>query len=31
MRRLGTFAVQEFVCEPEHLAEKFFELYGEPG
>jgi len=29
MRRLGTFAVQEFVCEPEHLAETFFEIYGE--
>ncbi|MEU4294289.1 ABC transporter ATP-binding protein [Kribbella sp. NPDC026596] len=31
MRRLGTLAVQEFVCEPEHLAETFFEIYGEPG
>ena len=31
MRRLGTLAVQEFVCEPEHLADTFFEIYGEPG
>ncbi|WP_344215416.1 ABC transporter ATP-binding protein [Kribbella sancticallisti] len=30
MRRLGTLAVQEFVCEPEHLAETFFDIYGEP-
>ncbi|MFG1912340.1 ABC transporter ATP-binding protein [Kribbella sp. NPDC048928] len=29
MRQLGTFAVQEFVCEPEHLAETFFEIYRE--
>lgn len=27
MRRLGTFAVQEFVCEPEHLARTFFDIY----
>ncbi|HYU84481.1 MAG TPA: ABC transporter ATP-binding protein [Kribbellaceae bacterium] len=31
MRRLGTFAVQEFLSEPEHLAETFFEIYGDPG
>ncbi len=31
MRRLGALAVQEFVCEPEHLAETFFEIYGESG
>nr|WP_238352888.1 ABC transporter ATP-binding protein [Kribbella solani] len=29
MRRLGTFAVQEFSCEPEHLARMFFEIYGD--
>jgi ABC-2 type transport system ATP-binding protein len=29
MRRLGTFAVQEFLSEPEHLAETFFEIYGD--
>jgi ABC-2 type transport system ATP-binding protein len=27
MRRLGAFAVQEFLSEPEHLAETFFEIY----
>jgi ABC-2 type transport system ATP-binding protein len=31
MRRLGTFAVQEFLSEPEHLAETFFEIYGDSG
>jgi ABC-2 type transport system ATP-binding protein len=29
MRRLGALAVQEFLAEPEHLAETFFEIYGE--
>ena len=28
MRRLGALAVQEFLAEPEHLAETFFEIYG---
>lgn len=31
MRRLGTFAVQEFLSEPEHLAETFFEIYRDSG
>jgi ABC-2 type transport system ATP-binding protein len=31
MRRLGALAVQEFVCEPGHLADTFFEIYGESG
>jgi ABC-2 type transport system ATP-binding protein len=31
MRRLGTLAVQEFLAEPEHLAETFFEIYREAG
>jgi ABC-2 type transport system ATP-binding protein len=31
MRRLGELAVQEFLAEPEHLAETFFEIYGEAG
>ncbi|MFI7061756.1 ABC transporter ATP-binding protein [Kribbella sp. NPDC050124] len=31
MRRLGALSVEEFVCEPEHLAESFFEIYGDPG
>jgi ABC-2 type transport system ATP-binding protein len=29
MRRLGALAVQEFLAEPEHLAETFFEVYGQ--
>ncbi|MDX3005065.1 hypothetical protein PWY87_25535 [Kribbella solani] len=29
MRRLGTLSVQEFGCEPEHLARMFFEIYGD--
>jgi beta-exotoxin I transport system ATP-binding protein len=29
MRRLGSLPVQEFLAEPEHLAETFFEVYGE--
>jgi ABC-2 type transport system ATP-binding protein len=31
MRRIGRLAVQEFLSEPEHLAETFFEIYGEAG
>ncbi|MEV0284838.1 ABC transporter ATP-binding protein [Kribbella sp. NPDC050820] len=31
MRRLGALPVREFVSEPEHLAETFFEIYGDPG
>jgi len=27
MRRLGDLAVEEFLAEPEHLAETFFEIY----
>ncbi len=29
LRRLGGLAVQEFLAEPEHLAETFFEIYGQ--
>jgi ABC-2 type transport system ATP-binding protein len=29
MRRLGALAVRDFSAEPEHLAESFFEIYGE--
>ena len=29
MRRIGGLAVQEFLSEPEHLAETFFEIYGD--
>jgi ABC-2 type transport system ATP-binding protein len=29
MRRLGVLPVQEFLAEPEHLAESFFEIYTE--
>jgi len=31
MRVLGRLAVQEFLCEPEHLSETFFEVYREGG
>jgi ABC-2 type transport system ATP-binding protein len=29
MRRLGALAVEEFLAEPEHLSESFFDIYGE--
>ena len=29
MRRIGGLAVAEFLSEPEHLAETFFEIYGD--
>lgn len=29
MRRIGGLAVQDFLCEPEHLAETFYEIYGD--
>jgi hypothetical protein len=31
MRLLGGLRVQEFLCEPEHLSESFFEVYREAG
>ena len=31
MRVLGRLRVQEFLCEPEHLSETFFEVYREGG
>jgi len=31
MRRLGGLPVREFLAEPEHLAETFFEVYAEAG
>jgi hypothetical protein len=31
MRRLGGLPVREFLAEPEHLADTFFDIYAEAG